>query len=72
MQDAIRPYTGARGSDAATLVVKAVQAYLGGDWQPGADALERDAIWEAIGGSNEERALLGSLSASASAQIAAS
>jgi hypothetical protein len=54
-------------ADAVVLVLRAFKAYLAGDAQGCVDALERDRgrAWDAIGGSNEERALIGKLYARA-------
>jgi hypothetical protein len=58
-------------ADAAYLAASAFRAYLAGDMRACVAALEqgRPRRWEAIGGSNEERALLGRLYARASAQL---
>jgi hypothetical protein len=58
-------------SNAAYLVASAFRAYLAGDMRACVAALEqgRAQRWEAIGGSNEERALLGTLYARASARL---
>lgn len=62
-----------RGSDAEYRVVTAFKRYLAGDLPACVAALERDraGAWEAIGGSNEERALIAQLHARASARLAA-
>jgi tetratricopeptide (TPR) repeat protein len=64
----------ADAADAKALVVHAFQAHLAGDWQACIDALQRDraSAWEGIGGSNEERALIGSLYANASEALSRS
>jgi hypothetical protein len=62
---------GASPSDAAYLVVKAFKAFAAGDMLACVEALERDRprAWEAVGGSNEERSLIGTLYARASEHL---
>ena len=61
------------GRDAEYRVVTAFRFYAAGDLRACVEALEgdREHCWEAIGGSNEERALIAKLHARASAQLAA-
>jgi hypothetical protein len=58
-------------SDAAYLVVNAFKAYVAGNMRGCVEALERDRprAWEAVGGSNVERALIGTLYARASEHL---
>jgi hypothetical protein len=69
--EAMERSVGASQSDAAYLVVTAFRAYVAGDMRACMAALERDrpGRWEAIGGSNEERSLIGTLYARASAHL---
>ncbi len=59
------------GRDIEHRVVTAFRCYAAGDMRACVVALERDreCHWEAIGGSNEERALIAKLHARASAQL---
>lgn len=63
---------GGAPTDAKHRVVEALQAYLAGDDRACIEALEpgRAADWDSIGGSNEERALIGRVYASAAARRA--
>lgn len=69
--EAMERFAGASPTAAEYRVVSAFRAYAAGDMRLCVDALERDrpGAWEAIGGSNEERALIGRLHARASAQL---
>jgi len=68
--DAMSRFAEGAGSDAEYRVVTAFEAYAAGDMRACVSALERDrpGAWEAIGGSNEERALIGKLHARARAR----
>lgn len=64
---------GGGGDGAAeSLVLRAFRAYAAGDMRACIDALRphRAGTWEAIGGSNEERALIAKLHASAQSRLA--
>jgi len=69
--EAMERFAHESGADAEQRVVTAFGCYLAGDMSACVDALERDRerAWEAIGGSNEERALIAKLYTRASAQL---